>query len=258
MSHLPFAWYGNKRTEYKEFKGAIPLENKLNIIEPFCGSASISFALWLEYGDKFNYYLNDLDDNLIDYFNLLKSVSIDEIFKKMNEIKLRSNTKETFKILIDEYKIDKDIYKFMCISKISLFGNFTCFRYKAYGNKTSGFRKTINHIKFQEFINSPNVFITKDDWYDCYNRHKDDSQSLIIFDPPYLDSYNDCYKQNPNLINIYDKLDEIRNDKATSLFIIEKIDKIEKLFKDWIISIEYDKRYPIQKKKTIHIMYSNH
>ena len=254
MSHLPFAYYGNKRSECKFFMDSIPLKDKVNIIEPFCGSASISFNIWLKHGNKFNYYLNDIDITILKYFIELKINGLDYIFSKINEIKMMSNTKETFKNLVKEYKEDDDIFKYICIKKLSLFGNYSCLLKK---NLTSLWKKTKMYSKFEEFIKSPSVFITCLDWNECYNRHKDDSSSLFIFDPPYLDSFNDYYRQNPNLINIYDMLDEIKNDNATSIFIIEKIDKIEELFKNWIISIEYDKMYTISRKRTIHIMYSN-
>ena len=91
MSHLPFDYYGNKRSECKFFLDSIPLKDKVNIIEPFCGSASISFNIWLKHGNKFNYYLNDIDITILKYFIELKINGLDYIFSKINYVNINNN-----------------------------------------------------------------------------------------------------------------------------------------------------------------------
>ena len=39
--HFIIQWSGNKLHEYKNFKDYIDLNDKKNIIEPFCGTSSI-------------------------------------------------------------------------------------------------------------------------------------------------------------------------------------------------------------------------
>ena len=166
-------------------------------------------------------------------------------------------TKETFKEMAKVYKNDKDIYKRIALLQLGFRKNCLYTIDNKSLNKNN-IKPTKLKSLFFDFIKSRNVFITNDDWLDCYNRHKDDNQSLIIFDPPYLDSDNiHFYKKECRNFNVYDKLDDIKNDKATSIFIIEKIDKIVELFKDWNILTEYDKKYVFKQRKTIHIMYSN-
>lgn len=257
MSHFIINWGGNKRREFKYIENYLSLDNKINIIEPFCGSSAVSFNIWLKHGNKFNYYLNDLDEDLFKIYKVIKNDDIDELYNKLNNIISQSNTKETFKEMVKVYKNDKDIYKRIALLQLGF--RLNCF----YTIDNTGLNKKDikpNKLKllFFDFIKSPNVFITNNDWCDCYNKFKDDTQSLIIFDPPYIDCDNiHFYKKECRNLDVYDKLDDIKNDKATSVFIIEKIDKVEKLFNDWNTLTEYNKMYGIKQRKTIHIMYSN-
>jgi len=257
MNHFIISWGGNKRREFKYIENHLSLDNKINIIETFCGSSAISFNIWLKHGNKFNYYLNDLDNDLFKIYEVIKNDDINELYDKLNSIISISNTKETFKEMVKVYKNDNDIYKRIALLQLAFRSNSL----RAIDIKSlnkNNIKPTKLKSLFFDFIKSPNVFITNDDWYDCYNRHKDDNQSLFIFDPPYINSDNiDFYKKECCNLSIYDKLDEIKNDKASCIFIIEKIDKIEELFKNWNILTEYDKIYAIKQRKTKHIVYSN-
>jgi len=263
QSHFLIKWFGNKRLDFPFIYKHLPLDNKINIIEPFCGSCAISFGLWLEYGDRFNYYLNDIDEDLIKFINYQKNEDLDNLILKFNHEKKQYNSKDEFKILYNSWLEDKCPFKYFILSRLSMFGLNTLHIYETNTGKKKNklFESTskINkkHRVFQRFLRSPNVFISNNDWYDCYNKYKDDTNSLILFDPPYIDSTNITYKKNSNLLNIYDKLNEIKNDKASCIFIIEKIDKIKELFKDWNILTEYDKIYAVKQRKTKHIVYSN-
>lgn len=257
MSHFIINWGGNKRREFKYIENHLSLDNKINIIEPFCGSSAISFGLWLKHGNKFNYYLNDLDEDLFKIYEVIKNDDIDELYDKLNNIISQSNTKETFKEMVKVYKNDKDIYKRIALLQLGFRKNCFYTIDNKYLNKNN-IKPTKLNLLFFDFIKSSNVFISNDDWCEFYNRHKDNNQSLIILDPPYIDSDNiHFYKKKCRNLNVYDKLDDIKNDKATSIFIIEKTDVTQELFKDWNTLTEYDKMYVFKKRKTIHIMYSN-
>jgi tRNA1(Val) A37 N6-methylase TrmN6 len=133
-----------------------------------------------------------------------------------------------------------------------------CFRkthkYQAFETKSK-----INkyQMKFQEFLNSPNVFISNEDWKECYNKFKDDNTNLIIFDPPYVKSNNSNYNEDCRELNVYNELKDIKENKAKSYFILEEIEEIKELFKEWNMSARYPKIYGISKRETFHIVYSN-
>ena len=83
MTHFIISYPGNKRKEYIYFRDNINLDGIKNIIEPFCGTSAISFNLWLEHGDKFNYYLNDNSNNLYNIYILMKEDVPENIMNKL-------------------------------------------------------------------------------------------------------------------------------------------------------------------------------
>ena len=93
-THFIFSYSGNKRNETQNFLDNIKLDNIKNIIEPFCGSSVISFAIWLEHQDKFNYYLNDSEKRLIEVYKIMKNETIEEIEKKVNEFSKNIKNKD--------------------------------------------------------------------------------------------------------------------------------------------------------------------
>ena len=97
MSHFLVSYPGNKRNEYKYFKEYINLDPDIkNIIEPFTGTSAISFNIWLEHKDKFNYYLNDNSIDIYNIYKLIKEKNPDEVLEKLNTIKNNINSKEDY------------------------------------------------------------------------------------------------------------------------------------------------------------------
>ena len=259
QSHLLIRYNGNKLYEYKDFKHCLDLNDKKNIIECFSGSGATAFNIWLEYGDKFNYYLNDKDKQILDYFEYIKQNDLQEIIKKLNIEKRKYDTPEKFKELYDEWDNDNDVFKHIIISKIS---NFYMKMFNIRNNRKNQQYQTTSkankyQIKFQEFLNSPNLHITNDDWKVCYDKFKDDENSLIIFDPPYINTDNTFYNKDCRSFSVYDELDYIKNNKSKSYFILQDIPKTEELFKEWNMLIRYNKVYNVNGKTKTHIVYSN-
>ena len=257
--HTLVRYDGNKFNEYHNFKDYIDYENIRNIVECFCGTASISFKIWLEYGNKFNYYINDKNDDIFNYFKFHKETNLNEFIDQFNIDKRQYNTQEKITELYNKWCIDKDTYKYIILSKLT-FISFKLICKKKDRETQPCFTKTkINkhQMKFQEFLNSPNVFISNDDWKECYNKYKDDNTNLIIFDPPYIKSNNTFYNKDCRSLGVYDELDYIKNNKAKSYFILEDIEQTKGLFKDWNILGTYPKTYSRSKITTTHIVYSN-
>jgi hypothetical protein len=258
--HTLMSYAGNKFNEYENFKDKIKFDGIRNIVEPFCGSASISFRIWLEYGNKFNYYINDKNKDILNYFDFHKKTNLNEFIEKFNIEKKQYDTQEKFKELYNEWCIDKDIYKLIILNKLSSFLCITCLNIgkntKIQPLKT---KSKINkyQMKFQEFLNSPNVFISNEDWEEYYNKFKDDNTNLMIFDPPYIKSNNTNYNEDCRELNVYDELKDIKENKAKSYFILEEIEEIKELFKEWNKSEKYKKKYNRSKRETFHIVYSN-
>ena len=252
MNHFIFSYAGNKRKEFNTFNTFIKYDGIKNIIEPFVGSAAISFNIWLEHKDKFNYYFNDNDKYIYETYLLLKNESIEDIFNELNDIKNIVKNKEDFlKIL----KKDYNIYEYIYLRKASGF-RFGLFDEQRSLTK-SNFKPNKILLQFIDFIKSPNVFITNNDWSVSYNEYKDDNNSIIFLDPPYIASCNDFYGN--ATVNIYEYLYEnnIKKNEGNIYLILENIWIIKLLFRDTKILIEYDKTYSVSKKNTSHILISN-
>ena len=252
-NHFIFSYAGNKRNESKTIIENINFDDINNIIEPFCGSSAMSFNIWKTYKDKFNYYLNDYDKKLIEIYELLKSLSLDEIYLKLDYInKEINNSEEPKKFYLEIYKNPRNIFDYLYICK------YSSFRRGLYREITKiiSFVNNKELILFIEFIKSPNVIITNNDWKTIYDKYKNDEKTLFLIDPPYISSCNDFY-QNKNT-NLYEDfyLNPINNYKSKIYLILEDIWIIRLLFKDFI-SFKYEKKYEISKKQTNHLIISN-
>lgn len=263
MNHFIIAYAGNKRKEYQYFKSKVNLDNIENIIEPFAGSCAISFNIWLEYGDKFNYYLNDNCENIYDLYKLIRDEEPQDILNKLNEIKQTINGKEDYNKLFkknfkNSKQRDKDnfnIFEYIVIHKgysirVGLFNE------KRF-NKDAKIKFNKLQLKFFEFLKSPNVFISLGDWSSIFDKFKDDDKSLIFLDPPYLQSCNDYYLD--KTINIYEYLtkNNIDNFKSHIYLILEDNWIIKIIFNNNNAMMDYDKTYQQTKRKTTHILYKN-
>ena len=105
-NHFFFAYAGNKRCEVDGILNYIQSCNFNNIdtiVEPFYGSSALSYYISTKYPNKFNYVLNDFDENLI---NLYKIVSNETKFIKFNnELNIKVKTiinKEAYNAIAKE------------------------------------------------------------------------------------------------------------------------------------------------------------
>lgn len=259
MSQFYFSYPGNKRNEYKEIKDKINFDNITNIIEPFCGSAAISFSIWLEYGDKFSYYLNDKYKFLTDYYDMIKITESDDIYNNVNYVKQSISTKEQF---LELHKSrGNNLFVDITIRKMS--GLRPGFLRITYLNTDTKFKYfTPIQLKFLEFIKCPYVYISNNDWFDIFDIYKNDKQSLFIFDPPYLDTDNTYYYKPTYDVYQYFKNNNINSFDSNIFFILEDIPKIRELFSSNNIYEPYNKKYVCislskNKQSTKHIIISN-
>lgn len=259
VSHMLIKYDGNKFNEYNNFKDKFNFDNIKNIIEPFCGTASISFRIWEEYGDKLNYYINDKNKDILKYFEFHKKTNLNEFIDQFNIDKKPYNTQEKITELYNEWCIDKDTYKYIILAKLTYRSLKMKRHHSDRETQDCDTKSKINkhQMKFQEFLNSPNVFISNNDWKEFYNKYKDDNTNLIIFDPPYVKSNNTYYNEDCRGLNIYENLNDINKDKAQSYFILEDIEETKELFKEWNILGTYPKTYSRSKRTTVHIVYKN-
>lgn len=255
MNHFFFRYAGNKRQEAKNFINKCSLDCIENVYELFCGSSSISFNLWLIYGDKYNYYLNDNSKMIIDIYNTFKNEPLQEIEKKIKDIKNSINNKEDW-VSIFKNNNNNDVYLNIFFLKYSKFGKLGF-----YDNDLRYLKKDFSlnklQLQFLDFIKSPNVHISCDDWFNLFDKNKDNNKALFIFDPPYMDSCNDFYLEKN--INIYEYFykNKMENFRTNIYFILEDTWIVRMLFENNEFIDTYGKKYQVSGKKTTHVIIKN-
>jgi len=243
-NHFFYSYSGNKRNEYKYLKDFFNFDDIKDIYECFCGSSAISFLIWKEYKNNFNYHLSDNDANLINIYNYYKNNDINDIYLKLNEIKNIYNNKKDYDNLRKEIN-------FNTIDFILTDDNII---YYIFFNKCYSIRPALFNPKQSIRDLKPNKELN--DWKDNF---KDDKKNLYIFDPPYILSENSFYNNLDKNNNIYEYFynNYIGNFKCKILFILENNWVINLLFKDFIKYI-YEKKYEISKRKTTHCIINNY
>lgn len=257
-NHFFISYAGNKRTEVKDFYELIKddIKDKTTIIEPYCGSCSISYYISTLHPKKYKYILNDTDNNL---YNLLTIARDEEKFNKLidelEELKpIIISSKENYNAYIKENKHNIKGY---------LVSHFIYYiRAGLYPINGHLSKKTFTDLKTKPIINflrTEDITITNIDGLEVYINNKDNPDNILILDPPYLDCSNSCYILPTGLkTNIYEYLfnSSIRKEKAFIGLILENNWIIKLLFNGYN-SVTYEKQYQQSKKITEHIYITN-
>lgn len=256
-NHFYIPYVGNKRAEVQTILNNINLDNVTTIIEPFCGSCSMSYYIWINNKDKnYKYVLNDNNPYLLEMYKIIKSAP------KIK--KLEKDYTKTVNSFYKDGKYNKDKYKDI-IKQKNLMGWLIT-------NKIYGVRpgmcplddkvKSSNELNLTSypvynFFNEANIEFTNDNWYKCFNKYENNDNCLFLFDPPYLIANNDFY--NDPTVDIYQYFfhNNYKNHKNKIYFILEKMWIMELLFNGWG-KFEYPKKYTSFKKKlSTHVIYKN-
>lgn len=255
MTHFFISRVGNKRNEIDNIMSKIKFDGINNIIEPFCGTSAISFNIWLKYGDKFNYYLNDNSPELIELYNLFKNETIDDINKEIKLITNKINNKDDW---ANYYKTGANtVYKSLFFHKYSARGRLGFYPLNRTDLKKAQIKLSNHQLKFLEFIKCPYVHITTNDWFILFDEFKNNDNSLFILDPPYINCFNDFYLNKDLNIYQYFYNNKDINFKSHIYFILEDNWIIRLLLNNYKVLDTYEKTYGLSRKKTNHIILYN-
>ena len=247
-NHFYMSYYGNKRQEVEKIYNDIDLTNIDTIVEPFCGSCAISYYLSLQ-KPGMKYILNDNNSFLKEMYEIL-----------IDDEKIKRFEQEYNKITLTI--VDKASHK-DAISKKDLMGWFI--KNKVFHirpgmyNPGMTVKTTIDLKSFPvyEFFNNNNIEFTADDAIKIYEDYKSNESAIIFLDPPYLNSCNDYYLN--RTVNVYEYLhnNNINDELAYVVCILENMWVINLLFQNNNVSSEYEKLYQSSKRKTSHIIIKN-
>lgn len=251
-------YVGQKYEESKKEMSKINLSyDKIKtVVEPFGGS--FGFSRWL-YFDKnltnIEYHVYDIDADLINFFNHLKSLSLEEFinfFDRYNKIqdsiyiicqiasKSPSRTLDSKKLVNYFETIEDPHMKF--IVKMNNKRNQYC--------KISYKENMDEYYEMFKKVSFFNIGI-KDLDYEKY----DFETTLFYLDPPYLASDNSFYKEFETFGDIFDTIEMIL-ETYPAIFVHVKYPLITKCFKKFYYG-DYPKLYQIKKHKVYHDIFIN-
>lgn len=253
-------YLGNKYSETNKYLNDVNVHKYDIIAEPFCGIFGFSrclYALNPDYKGKF--YLNDINTDLITIINKLRNKEERELlFGEIEEIINKFEGHEDREL--SAFLKKSDNYFLKCVFMSNCSGLFSL---KKGITKLSNYKKVIeNYDLFFE-----RCVFTNMNSEDFMKSLPTDKKILCFYDPPYFDSDNTYYSDRINendetrtrRDNTYYYVDIINNfknnDKVDHLMILNKIDVINYIFKDYFKQ-EYSKIYGSSKhNRTSHVVY---
>ena len=254
--HFIFPYPGNKRKEFGNFN--LNYDGITRVVEPFAGSAAVSFNIAKLYPGRFDYVLNDNSAHLIDMYKILQDEKqidsfnddINAFITEFNEFKTDIERKPFYL----SYVRRKDLIGYFIKNK------YYCMHagvYPLIKNKALLKKLDLREYPIYDFLKKERVVIRFGDGLNILKEYKDDFNTMLILDPPYLNSFNDYYQSTDT--NIYEYLynNNINDMKANIILILENNWIIKLLFKDIKNIIIYNKKYEVSKKKVKHIIIKN-
>jgi 16S rRNA G966 N2-methylase RsmD len=245
-NHFYIPYCGNKRQEVKHIYDNIDFTDITTVVEPFCGSCAMSYYISTQ-REGLKYILNDNNKYLKEMYEIMLDNNKIDKFEKDFEVKVKSfkDNREMYNTIVKE---DNLLSWFI---KNKLYNIRPCL----YPSLRS-YKETINLKLFPiyNFFKNNDITFSNDCGLTIYEKYKNSKNNLILLDPPYINSTNDYYLNAD--VNIYEYLcnNNINNEIAEIILILENIWMIKLLFKHNKIKFEYDKKYVMSKKKTSHII----
>ena len=195
-------WVGGKRQLIERYMELFPKEFN-DYYEPFLGGGSVFFHMHSIYGDKKNYFLSDLNEELVISYNEIKNnhAGVKTLYNKMYE----RHTKEFYYDIrnIDRHKIAERKYKFkydICktlnsdeIASRFVYLNKTCFNAIYRVNRSKLFNVPIGTSLKKDF-SVGNLFELCSDClkntpikYNSYENIENNTKKgdFVYLDPPY-------------------------------------------------------------------------
>ena len=249
-----FSYMGGKAREYKYIKPLIKFADVDKIVEPFCGSAAMSYACFKD-GFTGEYFLNDNDRELIGFLNDVKQNGSAKYVEHALNIMSNEFTKEKHDNVIKQYKQAKTLEGFF------------------YYNKVYNFRKGLYpdpavraviispgmYNEIDKFYRNDRVKYSCNDYRAIFEQFKDDEKALLFLDPPYFSSFNSKYSDfsgtsaeadgtlKDNTQMYVDIANYLKTAKCKIIMIINSNAIVNELYRDFI-GEQYTKQYNLTQK----------
>lgn len=258
MDRFVLNHYGNKYNETKKYLHE-EIKEKFNfdyVAEPFGGIFGFSRYFYL-INPKTKFLINDIDVEMITFYKELKK-DFDKTMEPLIKL-LDKYPKEDYS-WDEARKLFKDNNEGYIARKIFSGGSVGVVKILTGKRKIKNFiEKKEEYKKFFkqcEFYNLP--------YQEFLNKIKNKKNLLIYFDPPYFNSANQSYSNDFKDDDYHDGtsmyidiLKCFENNNFKCLLVINKIDLINYIFKNYFYK-EYTGKYQnFKKSKKHHIIYKN-
>lgn len=248
MTHIPFQYYGNKRLEVPALLSYVKLEGIDTVIEPFAGSAALSFECWRR-KPSLQFVVNDLNPQLIEFYSVVR----EEGLGRLDDYVRERLTPADFVVSAGEKAEAVEAWYYQqCVR----FGRFDHSRGKrgTWPQKWPTLARNEKQQQLKGFLQCCRLNCS--DWKEVVGPLTlMDSRTLVYLDPPYFSSFNQrYYGQNESHNDDGSEVDntqmfvDIRNllasplRQAGVLFSINGTALIRAFFAPWVRG-EYAKHY---------------
>lgn len=250
-NHFYIGYAGNKRTECKDIYDNINFNNIETIVEPYCGTCAISYYISLN-KPNMKYIFNDSNHFLKEMYEILiDDIKIDKFEEEYNKIMVDIDKIK----YLDYIKTNNTVLAWYLKNKI-----YTI-RPGLFPNDPKRIKKDINLRSYPiyNFFRNNNIKFYSKNGVDIIEEYKNKKKSLIILDPPYINTSNQYYDYKVYGSNVYEYLNDnnINDMKCKILLILEDNYIIKLIFKSDIKN-SYNKLYQTSKKKTTHLLIYNY
>lgn len=189
-------WSGSKRALSEQIIAYFPLEID-TYYEPFCGSCSVLFQLLHSNIKVKNYVCSDINAEVIEFFNIIKSqpqLIISEYkqrWLKLTSYDNISDKQKFYNVIRSNYNKNKNIYDFIFLTRTSANG---LIRYNSKGDFNAPFHLTRNGIqpeRFERIVNDWSSTLNQNNVsFLCsnYSDIKPFKNDYLFLDPPYINT----------------------------------------------------------------------
>lgn len=240
---------GSKDNDLKYFEHLLPT-NINRIVEPFGGSYAVTRLFYENY--DIEKIINDNDDVLYEtYTNPKEFIRLLKVWNKIyDKCFIEEKNYSDGKCILKKWKKTKGNEKIKYHIYLTL--------------KSSGHvkKKIFTKKEEKEYLESlTKIDFKNDDYKKLLKKYQKNKNTFIFLDPPYINSYNEDYKnlkENPMLIieYIYIYINDPKT-KAKVMLIINETPQIKKLFKNQIKD-KYEKIYQLKKKRENLLIITNY
>lgn len=229
-----------------------PFPNEVNtFVDLFGGGANVSVNI-----EANRIIYNDIQPQIVDLFNKLKTMSGNEAVKyidqKVEEYNLTKENKDGYIALRERYNNGERTWDIFYTLVAYAFNNQIRFNSKGeynmpFGKDRSSFNPTLRQkfIDFVDKINNSNIIFTCKDFSEL-NVDKLSENDFVYCDPPYLvtcasynenDGWNETHER--KLLGLLDKLND-KNIKFGLSNVFENKGKTNEILKEWVNNKGYN------------------